>query len=91
MNVFDRICALLAFALGIALIVSGIIGAFIGIGAWYRLPPILGILPAFAGWGIVRSVYFGWYSRSREKPKFKVPDAVEPKASESVSSSPFRA
>jgi hypothetical protein len=60
MNLFDKICAVIAFAFGVVLLVAGVCGLFIGVRAWFSLPPIIGILPAFAGWGIVRAVYFGW-------------------------------
>ncbi len=63
MNVFDKICAVFAFALGIVLVVLGILGVFAGVRASFTLPPVLGLLPAFAGWGIVRSVYFAWRVR----------------------------
>ena len=68
MNIFDRICAVLALALGVVLLVSGFVGIFVSMGLWYRLPPVLGIIPAFAGWGIVRSVYFGWQNRISNGP-----------------------
>jgi xanthosine utilization system XapX-like protein len=76
MNVFDRICALFAFAIGILAIVFGILGIFIGTRAWINLPPILGVLPAFVGWGIVRSVYFGWYSQGRDRTPATQPSAM---------------
>ncbi len=60
MNVFDKICALFAFVMGIILLVAGVFGFFAGVRVWFTLPPILGLLPALAGWGIVRPVYLVW-------------------------------
>jgi hypothetical protein len=60
MNGFDKLCASLASLLAIVLLVLGILGLFTGCSAHFSLPPILGVLPAFVGWGIVRAVYFGW-------------------------------
>jgi hypothetical protein len=57
---FNKVCASLAFALGIVLLVLGVIGLFIGCRAQFTLPPLLGALPAFVGWGIVRAVYLVW-------------------------------
>jgi hypothetical protein len=69
MNVFDKLCAAFAFALGICFLIVGILGLFIGSAAYFRLPPVIGCLPAFAGWGIVRAIYVAWSA--------KRPDAVE--------------
>jgi len=60
MNGFDRFCAVFAFLLGLVLLVLGIIGLFTGCGAHFTLPPVVGAIPAFVGWGIVRAVYFAW-------------------------------
>jgi len=60
MNAFDKLCATFAFAFGVGFLVLGIIGLFVGCRANFTLPPILGVLPAIVGWGIIRSVYFGW-------------------------------
>ena len=58
MNGFDRLCAVLAFLLGLVFLVLGCIGLFTGCRAHFSLPPVAGVLPALVGWGIVRSVYF---------------------------------
>jgi uncharacterized membrane protein HdeD (DUF308 family) len=60
MNPFDKICAAVAFLLGIVLLMLGVVGLFTGCKAHFTLPPVLGVLPAFIGWGIVRAVYFAW-------------------------------
>jgi hypothetical protein len=65
MNPFDKLCAVLAFLLGIVLLVLGVIGVFGGCSAHFTLPPILGILPAFVGWGIVRPVIVAWRTPRR--------------------------
>ena len=64
MNLFDKFCALIAFLLGVVLLLLGVVGAFMGCKAHFTLPPLLGALPAFAGWGIVRSVMYVWKSTS---------------------------
>lgn len=56
MNVFDRICCGIAFVLGLIMLALGALGLFTGCRAHFTLPPLLGVLPAFAGWGIVRAV-----------------------------------
>ena len=60
MNLFDKCCAVLAFPLGVIFLILGAIGVFAGCSANFTLPPILGVLPALVGWGIVRAIYFGW-------------------------------
>jgi hypothetical protein len=60
MNSFDKICAGCAFVLGLVLLALGAIGTLTGCRAHFSLPPILGAMPAFVGWGIVRAVYFAW-------------------------------
>ncbi len=72
MNVFDKICAVIAFAVAIVFLVLGVLGIFMGCRFWFTLPPILGALPAFVGWGIVRSVWFAW------KTPFRAPLTHEP-------------
>jgi hypothetical protein len=65
MNAFDKCCAAVAFVLGIGFIVLGVIGLFAGCRADFTLPPVLGVIPAFVGWGIVRAVYCAWNSPSQ--------------------------
>ena len=60
MTTFDKICATGACLLAVALIVLGVIGLFAGCRAQFTLPPILGILPAFIGWGILRAITVAW-------------------------------
>ena len=60
MNVFDRICAVGGFVLGLVLVLLGVLGLFTGCSANFRLPPVLGVLPAFVGWGILRAIVVSW-------------------------------
>ena len=60
MNIFDKICACLAFALGAVFIVLGVLGLFTGCKANFALPPILGAVPALVGWGIIKSIIVAW-------------------------------
>ncbi len=60
MNWFDKTCAVLAFALGIVLLLLGVLGLFTGCRANFSLPPVLGVLPAFVAWGILKPVVVAW-------------------------------
>jgi hypothetical protein len=81
MNAFDKFCAIFSFLLGLVLLVLGVIGLFTGCKANFSLPPVLGVLPALVGWGIVRSVYFAWSAQRPpwSPPPFEPPE-VEPHA-----------
>lgn len=72
MNLFDKSCAVLAFVLAIALGLLGVIGLFSGCRAQFSLPPVLGALPAFIAWGIIRAVVVAWRipptGRLQERP-----------------------
>jgi hypothetical protein len=39
---------------------------FAGIQANFRLPPVLGLFPAFVGWGVIRSVMLAWNVTTNE-------------------------
>ena len=60
MSEFDRFCAVLAGLVGSVLMILGALGLFFGSKAHFALPPVLGVLPAFVGWGIVRSIMVAW-------------------------------
>lgn len=60
---FDRFCAVTSFGLGIVLLILGALGLFVGCSANFTLPPVLGILPALVGWGIVKAIYVAWKVR----------------------------
>ena len=68
LNLFDRICALLAAILGLLLLLIGGFGLFFGAQASFTLPPILGALPALVGWGIVRSVICAFRANRSQRP-----------------------
>ncbi len=68
MNAFDKFCAVIAFAAGCFFLISGAFGLFIGTSAWYQLPPIMGGIPALAGWGIVKAVIVAWSPPSAAPP-----------------------
>ena len=68
MNIFDKICAVLGFALGVVFILLGVIGLFRGCKADFALPPILGAIPAFVGWGIVKPVVVAWKAARKPEP-----------------------
>ena len=65
MSAFDKLCAAVAFLLGVALLILGVFGLFAGCKAHFTLPPILGVLPAFVGWGIIRAEYRQYESTER--------------------------
>jgi len=67
-NIFDKMCSVLAFTLGIVFILLGVIGLFTGCKADFTLPPILGAVPAFVGWGIVKPVVVAW--KAPKGPEF---------------------
>ena len=60
MNLFDKICAVLAFIVGAIFLPLGVIGLFTGCNAHFTLPPIFGFLPALLGWGIVKPIIVAW-------------------------------
>ena len=72
MNLFDKICAALAFVLGIILLLLGVVGTFTGCRAHFALPPIVGAVPALVGWGIIKPVVVAW-RRSVEGPGSDAP------------------
>lgn len=60
MNLFDKICAVLAFILAVIFVLLGGLGIFTGCKANFALPPILGGLPLLVGWGIIKAVLVAW-------------------------------
>lgn len=64
LNGFDKFCGVLAVLLAIGLLLLGGLGLFLGCSANFTLPPILGVLPALVGWGIVRAVWVAWTNSS---------------------------
>ena len=62
MNPFDKICAVLAALLAVVFLICGAFGLFLGLRLSVELPPVLGVLPALAGWGIYRMFRIAWQS-----------------------------
>ncbi len=60
MNLFNKVCMVLAFVLGALLLILGALGLVFGCNAHFTLPPIMGVLPAFVGWGIIAAVRGAW-------------------------------
>jgi hypothetical protein len=74
MNAIEKLCAMLALLLGAALMVAGAFGTFFGIRMSFALPPLLGIVPLFFGWGIYRMFRISWQAdriarRAQTRPK----------------------
>ncbi len=68
MTTFDGICAGAGAVLGVVLLLLGVLGLFAGCQAQFSLPPVLGALPAFIGWGILKAVKVAW-NTSPDKPR----------------------
>jgi len=64
-NLFDKICGVLAIIIGALLLVIGIMGIFIGSAAHFTLPPLLGALPFFLGWSMCISTIKFWKQSNR--------------------------
>jgi hypothetical protein len=75
MNGFDKFCGFFAFLLGLVFLVLGVLGLFAGCKAYFTLPPVAGVIPAFVGWGIVRAVYLAW---DRPAPPPSTPELLPP-------------
>jgi hypothetical protein len=68
MNTFGKICACMAFVLGVVLLILGVMGAFVGCNAHFSLPPILDVVPALVGWGVVKPIIVAWKNSSLKIP-----------------------
>ena len=66
MTVFDKVCAALSILVGALFMILGVVGLFVGSNAHFRLPPILGGLPFFLGWGMCVPLIKYW-KMSREQ------------------------
>ena len=88
MNSFDKICSVLAFMLGIVLLILGAIGLFGGCSAHFTLPPILGVVPAFVGRGIIRPVMVAWRVPRRPLPE-QPTSLTEPIVDRPASDNPY--
>ena len=76
MNWFDKICATLAFVLGIVFFIFGVVGLFTGCRFNFAISPGFGVVPAFVGWGIIRAVWFGWSAHKRSDLTLPSPPAI---------------
>jgi hypothetical protein len=77
LNAFDKFCAAIGFVFGLLFLLLGALGLFMGCTAYITLPPVLGVIPAFAGWGIIRAVYVAWKMTNR-------PGAIEDGAADLI-------
>ena len=75
MNVFDKVCAIPAFLIGIVFLILGAMGLFFGCKANFTLPPILGFFPALVGWAICKSIYVAWNQDNKPDYPRNNPDA----------------
>jgi hypothetical protein len=73
LSVFDRVCAALAFPIGVLFILLGLVGLFTGASANFTLPPVLGFIPALVGWGIVKPAIVAWRFKKQSN---EVPSSV---------------
>ena len=79
MNLFDKICAGLAFIMGIIFLLLGGLGVFFGCNANFTLPPILGGLPLLVGWGIIKPILVAWNTPTGQtQPSFTPDRSDEP-------------
>lgn len=62
MNLFDKICAVMAIILGGVFVLLGGLGVFMGCKAHFTLPPILGGIPLLVGWGIIKAILVAWHA-----------------------------
>jgi len=72
MTGFDKVCAVLAIPIGIVFMVLGAVGLFTGSKANFSLPPILGGLPFFLGWGMSIPLIRYWRISNRRRTPQKV-------------------
>jgi hypothetical protein len=75
---FDKVCAVLAAIFGIGLIVTGILRLVAAVSAPFTLPPILGLLRAVCGYGILRCVHIAFRSGRRLPIAIHPPEATAP-------------
>lgn len=77
MNLFDKICAVLVFVLGIIFVLLGGFGVFTGCKANFTLPPILGVIPLLVGWGIIKPILVAWKRPENQTQSFHMPEKVD--------------
>lgn len=67
MTLFDKICAVPTVLAGVALMILGGLGLFMGCNANFTLPPIFGGLPFLVGWAMCVCMIKYWRQSSRLK------------------------
>ena len=55
---------------------QGGLGVFAGCKAHFTLPPILGVIPVFVGWGIIKPILVAWKKPERQSQQFFVSDKI---------------
>ena len=81
MNLFDKICAVPTIAVGAIFMALGGFGLVFGCNAHFTLPPILGGLPFFLGWGmcVVLIKYWRLSARLKQSDRWQGPsDSYSP-------------
>jgi hypothetical protein len=56
LNTAEKVCAILVLLLGVVFVIQGVLGVFMEVRANYTLPPVIGALPFFLGYGMIRCV-----------------------------------
>ena len=69
MTIFDKMCAVLSIGIGVVFMFLGVIGLFIGASAHFTLPPVLGGLPFFLGWGMCIPLIKFWKMSGKNNSK----------------------
>jgi hypothetical protein len=67
MTAFDKVCAVFAIPIGIVFMILGADGLFAGANVHFTLPPILGGLPFFLGWGMTIPLIRYWRISNKSK------------------------
>ena len=66
MNTFDKACASFSIVSGAVFMIVGALGLFGGSEASFTLPPGLGVLPFFLGWGMCIPLVKFWRLTNQE-------------------------
>lgn len=60
LTAFDKFCGAFSIVIGLIFMLMGFIGIFGGSQASFTLPPVLGFLPFFLGWGMSMPLIKFW-------------------------------
>ena len=77
MNLFDKICAVIAIPIGIIMMMLGVVGLFVGSNAHFTLPPVLGGLPFFMGWAMSITLIRFWSATNKQNQGEQEPPAPD--------------